>query len=319
MPRPGTHQVPSATRVLHTLIDGVDPATRAEIPEGNAHRARSVFLPGPWSRLLAGIVLLALLPFVVPPFMVSIATQVLAFAVLAGSLHILLGWAGMPSLGQAGYFGMGAYAVGLTAINFTTSAPVLLLVAAVVGGLSAALTGWMVVRSAGGYLLMITIAIGELLAHTAESWDGLTGGDNGLAAIPFTTIGNIVLIEPVSVYWYALVIFALCLVVMFLIGRSPFGRTLRGIRDNEARMRSLGYATYMHKYAVYTLAGSIAGVAGALWVAHAQFVSPQDLSVMQSAMVLIAVCLGGTKGLWGPLAGASIVVCAQYADRKSVV
>lgn len=253
---------------------------------------------------------LVLLPFVLPRFTISTLTQILAFAVLCLSLHLLMGWTGIMSLGQAAYFGVAAYAVGQTALQVTTSAPILLLVGAGAGALAAALTGWFIVRSSGGYLLMITIAIGELFARAAQSWRGITGGDDGLARIPFTTLGGLTLIRN-DLYWYALAVFVACLCLLYLVGGSPFGRTLRGIRDNEPRMRSLGYSTLLCKYAAFCLAGAIAGLAGAVWIAHAQFVSPHDMGIMQSTMVLVAVVIGGMDRLWGSLCGAAIVILSQ--------
>jgi branched-chain amino acid transport system permease protein len=299
--------------VVGTTVDTAPPATATPAIEHERTTARRAALPAAarFAGPVIAAVMLTLLPLFSSRFTVSTATQVLAFAVLALSLHLLMGWTGIISLGQAGYFGVGAYAAGLMAVHHNASAPVMLLMGAVSGAVAAAATGWLLVRSHGGYLLMITIAIGELLSHAANSWHGLTNGDDGLAAIPFTELGGSVLRETDHIYWYTLVVAAICTLAMFLIGRSPFGRTLRGTRDNEPRMRSLGYSTYVYKSVAFTIAGAIAGVAGSLWVTYAQFVSPRDLTLKQSSMVLVAVAVGGTFRLWGAFVGAAIVIVTQ--------
>ncbi len=255
--------------------------------------------------------LLAVVPFVASSFATSTLTQVLAFAILCLSLQILMGWTGMVSLGQAGYFGVAGYAVGLAAVHLTTNALLLLVIGAVAGALIAAATGWLMVRSAGGYLLMLTLAIGELLATAANSWQSLTGGYNGLAAIPAFTVGGTTLDSPAWNYWYVLAVFLICYALLAVIGSSPFARALRGIRDNEPRMRSLGYPTRVYKFSVFCLAGGVAGVAGSAWVSQARFIAPSDLGYLNSAFVLVAVAVGGTARQWGPCLGAALIIVAQ--------
>jgi branched-chain amino acid transport system permease protein len=255
--------------------------------------------------------LLAAIPFVATSFATSTLTQVLAFAVLSLSLHVLMGWTGMVSLGQASYFGVAGYAVGLAAVRLTTNALALLVIGALAGGLIAAATGWLIVRSAGGYLLMLTLAIGELLATGANSWESLTGGYNGLAAIPSFTVGGKALDSPAWNYWFVLSVFLLIYALLAVIASSPFARALRGIRDNEPRMRSLGYATRIYKFGIFCIAGAVAGVAGTAWVSQARFISPSDLGYVNSAFVLVAVAVGGTTRQWGPCLGAGLIITAQ--------
>lgn len=258
---------------------------------------------------VAALLVLAVLPLFLGAYPISALSRILAFGLLAVSLDLLTGYTGLPSLGHAAYFGVGAYTAALFGIHVTANAPVQLVAALAAGGIAAALTGWVAVRTHGTFFLMLTLAVGEIVHQLAESWSSLTGGSNGLAGMPAMTVlpGRPVLLSG-FVYWYVLAVFVVCYLVMRRLVASPFGRTLRGIRDNEARMRALGYATARSKYLVYCIAGAVAGVAGSLWAAQARFVSPADLSFEMAALVLLAVVIGGSGSLWGPCLGAALVL-----------
>lgn len=193
-----------------------------------------------------------------------------------------------------------------------------LLVGAVVGGLAAALTGWVAIRSAGVYFLMLTLAIGEVLAQLAQSWDTVTGGANGLAGIPAARLGAEPLLNAGYLYWYVLAVGVLAFAVVWLLARSPFGATLRGIRDNEPRMRAIGYSTTLYKYGAFVAAGTIAGTAGSLLAPQQRLVTPGDLGFTTAALVLLAVVIGGTGSLWGPFVGAAVVVLVRDALGPSL-
>jgi branched-chain amino acid transport system permease protein len=277
-------------------------------PTASARRALAA--PG----LVAGALLaLALLPLFASGNVADMMTRVLAFALLAVSLDLLTGVGGLPSLGHAAPFGVGAYAAALVAKHLTTVGPLQLLAAAAAGAALSASVGWLVVRARGTYFLMLTLAVGEIVHVLADRWEGITGGSNGLAGIPAITLlpgGSPVRLAGV-LYWYALGAALLGIAALVMVSRSPFGRTLRGVRDNEERMRSLGYATVRPKYAVFCIAGAAAGAAGSLWVAQARFVSPADLGFEISAMALLAVVLGGRGSLWGAAFGAALVVLVR--------
>jgi branched-chain amino acid transport system permease protein len=240
----------------------------------------------------------------------NLLTRILAFALLAVSLDLLVGLGGMPSLGHAAPFGVGAYAAGITAKEWSTLGPVQLVVAALAGGLFAAAVGWLIVRVSGTYFLMLTLAVAELVRVAAEQWDAVTGGSNGLVGIPSITVlpGT----EPLKLagfrYWYVLAVAALGFGLIVMISRSSFGRSLRGIRDNEDRMSSLGYSTFRIKYTAFIVAGAFAGAAGSLWTVHTRFVSPTDLGFILSTMALLAVAIGGRGRLWGAILGAALVI-----------
>lgn len=255
------------------------------------------------------VVALALVPLMVSSAMAATLSRVLALALLAVSVDLLTGVSGMPTLGQAAPFGVGAYAAGLAAKNVDTFALVPLAAAILAGGAFAAITGVVIVRTKGTYLLMLTLAVAELTHAVATRWESLTGGSNGLVGVPSITLtpGG----EPVRLagigYWWVLVIFVIGYAAIWWTARSNFGRSLRGLRDNEERMSSLGYSTLGLKVGVYTIAGAVAGAAGAAWVVEARFVAPDQLGFQVSAMALLAVVVGGRGRLWGAVLGAALV------------
>jgi len=268
------------------------------------------------SRLLVGVavvVVLALVPLFVAPYETGILARILTFALLAVSLDLLVGITGLPSLGHAAYFGIGAYTAGWLSINVTAEAPVPLLAAAAAGALAAAATGWLAVRSSGIFFLMLTLAIGELIFQVAQQWESVTGGSNGLYGIPAVRVAGSPLTQVGFVYWYLLAAFVLGYVVLHVVGASPFGAVLRGIRDNEPRMRSLGYSPFGYKLAAFVLAGVVAGLAGGMLAAQQRLVTTADLGFTTAALALLAVVIGGAGTLWGACLGAALVVLVRDA------
>jgi branched-chain amino acid transport system permease protein len=266
----------------------------------------------------AVLVVLAAVPLFLAPFATTTVTRVLVFALFAVSLDLLVGVTGLPSLGHAGYLGAGAYAAGWVSINVTAEAPVPLLVGAMVGAVAAAATGWVTVRTGGVFFLMLTLAIGETLQQVADSWESVTGGANGLTGVPSVRVAGTPLAGAGLTYWYVLVIGALGFGLVVLIARSPFGAALRGIRDNEPRMRALGYPTSLYKYAVFVIAGGVAGIAGSLLVAQQRLVTPADLGFTTASFALLAVIIGGAGSLWGACLGAALVIVVRDALGPSL-
>jgi branched-chain amino acid transport system permease protein len=188
-----------------------------------------------------------------------------------------------------------------------------MLVGAGVGAVAAALTGWITVRSSGVFFLMLTLAIGETVHQLANTWDEVTGGANGLTGIPAVRIAGTPLTNAGFVHWYVLAVFVLGFAVVWLVARSPFGAALRGIRDNEPRMRAIGYPTAVYKYGVFVLAGAVAGLAGSLLAAQARLVTLADLGFGTAAFALLAVVIGGAGSLWGACLGAALVILVRDA------
>ncbi|HEV8558404.1 MAG TPA: branched-chain amino acid ABC transporter permease [Actinophytocola sp.] len=258
----------------------------------------------------AAVLVLAAAPYFLAPYATTTLTRMLVFALLAASLDLLVGFAGLPALGHAAYVGVGAYAAAWFAKNVGSAGPVPLVIALGAGAVAAAATGWVAVRTHGVFFLMLTLAIGEIVAQAAETWEPVTGGSNGLYGVPATRIGDTPL-AVAGVYWYVLAAFVVGFLVLWLVSRSPFGAALRGIRDNEPRMRALGYATRRYKYLAFVLSGAIAGLAGGLLAAQQRLVTPSDLGFTTAALALLAVIIGGSGSLWGPCLGAAVVIVVR--------
>jgi branched-chain amino acid transport system permease protein len=290
-------------------MEGVDPAA-GPVGTGNGGEAdgrarRKAVI------VVAIVALLVAAPVMLGPYPVTTMTRMLAFAVLVLSVDLLTGVTGLPTLGQAAYFGVGAYTAVLVGVHVTPDAMVQTLAGLVAGLVAAAVTGWVAVRARGVVFLMLTLAIGESVHQVADSWSAV-GGSNGLAGMPpISLFGGPSLLAAGFVYWWVLVVALAVFAAVALVVRSPYGRTLRGVRDNEPRMRALGYRPALARYGVFCLAGAVAGVGGALWAAQARFVSPEDMGFEVGALALLSVVIGGSGSLWGPCLGAALVLLVR--------
>jgi branched-chain amino acid transport system permease protein len=256
---------------------------------------------------LAVLVLLLALPHMLRQYYLGLVTRMLIFALFAMSLDLLLGYAGLASLGHAAYFGIASYTIALLTIRAGISSalafPAALVASAVLGALFAPLA----LRARGSYFLMITFALAQVVWSAAFGWRTLTSGDDGMPGVPRPDFGFSV-DDTQSFYYFALAVFGAAALLLALIVRSPFGRALKGIRESESRMQALGYDVWRHQFAAFVLAASFAGVAGALYAYLNRFVGPEYLSVIQSAEALIMVILGGAGTLIGPALGAALIV-----------
>jgi branched-chain amino acid transport system permease protein len=239
-------------------------------------------------------------------------TQVLIFALFAMSLDLLVGMLGLPSLGHAAYFGVGAYTAALLCLKVTRSFWVCLLAGTATGLIVAALFGFLAVRTHGSSFLMITLALGQVLWGIAHKWRAFAGGDDGLSGISVPDLGIPIDLSGVNYYYLVLIVFLAMGLFLTVIVRSPFGAALEGIRESESRMRSLGYNPILYKYVCFVLAGGFASVAGVLFVFYNRFVGPADLGVVLSAKGLLMVILGGAGTLWGPALGAALITLLEH-------
>ena len=263
--------------------------------------------------LIVGAVLLAVL--LITPFsgsyVIVLVTHALIFAILAMSLDILLGYTGLPSLGQAAYLGMGGYLTAILATRYQFGLDwtfwVVIVLGMLIGAATAALFGLFAIRATGVYFLMITLALGMCVWGLAYRWNSMTGGDNGIVLPPRPDFG-IQLADDLTYFYVVFGFFLASLVTMAILVRSPFGRSLVGIRENELRMRILGYNTWLHKYIAFIIAGGFGGLAGVLWSHAHGLVSPEDVILATSVDALLMVVLGGSGTLVGGAIGAGIVV-----------
>ena len=257
---------------------------------------------------------LALLAFIIPhtsSFVVLLATRALAFGILAMSLDILLGYTGLASLGQAAYFGVGAYLTAVLATKFHFGMGwdfwLVVVFGILIGAALAALFGLFAIRASGVYFLMITLALGQCVWGLAYRWNSLTGGDNELIIKARPNFG-LNLTNEVTFFFLVLGFFIVSMILMYVLVRSPFGRSLKGIREREPRMSMLGYNVWLHKYIAFVIAGGFGGLAGVLWAHTNGIVTPEDVVLTTSVDALLMVVLGGAGTLIGGVIGSAIVL-----------
>lgn len=244
------------------------------------------------------------------PFWVTLFTRILVFALAAMGLNLVLGFGAMVSFGHAMYLGLGAYAVGILSHHGIDSGIVQLLAALVVGSIVALAVGAICLRTSGMAFIMITLAFAQMLFYIFVSLKGY-GGDDGLPLAKRSPLGTLKMADDTVFYYVVLALLALCLVFLARLRDSRFGRVLRGIKDNEVRMESLGYATLRFKLTAFVIAGAMAGLAGALMANQNGFVSPNMLHWDLSGTALVMVILGGLGSLWGGLAGAVVFMVLE--------
>ena len=269
------------------------------------------------------VLLLTLPAWVGNPYYINIASEMLHWAVFALALNVLVGYAGLVSLGHAGLFAMAGYTAGLLLAagsgHFTAD------VAAVgVTLATSAVFAVLALRSTGIGFLMITLAIGQILWGVAYRWASLTNGDNGVNLPGRPAPFGISLAGADAFYYATLVVFVLAVASMAVFVRSPFGASVRGTRDQAARMNALGYNVWLIRFLAFLFSGFWSGIAGLLFVYYNQFISPQVVALQTSAEVLLMVISGGTATLLGPIVGAAIVVIMKnvvsaYIERWNLV
>jgi branched-chain amino acid transport system permease protein len=261
---------------------------------------------------------IAIAYFFAAPSDLDFGTEVMIWILFAMSLDLALGYAGILTLGQAAFFGLGAYTAGLYAIHVSPE-PLLGHLAAIgVAALFGAVTGAMILHTRGVTLLMLTLAIVSMLSQYANEAVGLTGGDNGLQGMTVAPIFGVFAfnIFGKTAYCYALVVLFAWFLVAWRIVHSPFGRSLGGIRQNPDRMRAIGTPVWWRLLAVYTISAAMAGSAGALSAQSTQFVGLSVLDILTSGTVTVALILGGTRRLYGAFIGAAIYLVVQDWSAK---
>jgi branched-chain amino acid transport system permease protein len=265
-----------------------------------------------WRPLEVAFWLAALAPFVVTPNYLSLASQVAITALFAVSLDLLVGYAGLVSLGHAAFFGVGAYTAGLIAKHWWTEPISALFISGILAGILGYALSHIIVRFRHLTLIMLTLGFGLLIAEAANSASFLTGGADGLQgfkvpgvlAFKFDLYGR-------TAYAYCLAVLFVCFLVARRIIHSPFGLALRGIRENATRMPAIGAPSQSHLRKAYTLSAVLAGIAGALLTHTTSTVSLETLSFGRSADVLVILILGGAGRLYGGILGAIIYMVAR--------
>ena len=271
-----------------------------------------------WLPLIAVWVALLAAPFWLPLIggYTALAGRVLVFGLAAIGFNLLLGFTGVMSFGHAAYFGLGAYGAGLTLKFVAASTPLAMLLGTLLGGLAGTLFGLLIVRRRGVYFAMVTIAFGQVCYYIAYSWNDFTGGFDGLRGFQRAPIhlGPWVIDianSGLTFYYFVLAMFGLAVGVMGLILRSPFGRTLLAIRENERRARFLGIPIERHIWLSFSISCFFTAFAGTLYALVNNFADPLGLHYSQSGYFVIMTVMGGMRAFWGPLLGAALFVVLQ--------
>jgi len=255
------------------------------------------------------LVLLIILPHFLSRYLCELLTQALILSIVAMSLDILLGYTGLPSLGHAVYSGIAAYTTAILLTRYHASFPEVMIASLIVVTIVAALFGLLALRATSHSFLLITIALTMLAWGLAYRWTSFTKGENGIAGITRPDLGL-----PwdfrvaINFYYLIFICFSIALILMWAVVKSPFGKSLLGIKESPSRMQALGYNIWLHKYMAFVIAGIFSGFAGVLWVYYQGFVSPVDLEGIPSLEVLLMVALGGAGTLFGAIIGAVILV-----------
>ncbi len=259
------------------------------------------------------LAVLALVPLAFPGYALVLLTDILIFALFAASLHFIMGPGGLYSFGHAAYFGIGAYAASILVLNKITTMEIALALAPLAAGLGALVFGWFCVRLSGVYSAMLTLAFAQIAWSAVFQWDTLTGGSNGIVGIwPAPWLSS-----KTAYYFLTLLLCASGISFLWRAIDSPFGHALRAARDSPPRADASGIDVRATQWAAFTLAGLLAGVAGALYAFSKGSISPESLGIQRSVDGLVMVMLGGIQTLSGPLWGAALFTWLQDAAARN--
>jgi branched-chain amino acid transport system permease protein len=279
----------------------------------------SVSPVAPWRPKIAPIIILAV--FALGPvlasasgaegYVLSLLTRVMVLAIAALSLDLIMGYGGLVSFGHAAFLGIGAYAVGIASSHGVEDLLVQVPLALGASALFALVAGSISLRTQGVYFIMITLAFGQMLYFLATSLAPY-GGDDGMTLGARSLIGGSkILKSSVALYWLAFLCLAGVYCLCSAIVASRFGRVLRGIRDNDVRMRAIGFDPFRFKLTAYVISGMIAGLAGCLIANQTEFVSPAFMTWQRSGELIFMVVLGGLGSLYGAILGAALFILLE--------
>jgi branched-chain amino acid transport system permease protein len=264
------------------------------------------------------VIALVILPFVVPPYQTVLLSYGLVFAIAALGFNLLLGYTGLLSFGHSAYFGAGAYAVAFVVKYLKIDSMEVLLLAGILGSaFVAALFGLLCVRYTKIFFGILTLALSQVLWSLAFKFFWVTGGSDGLRVPTPTLLAGTVKIGATAgqdkldflshrYYFYVLAIFVICVVLMWVIVHSPFGKALQAVRDNETRAEFVGVQVWHYRWVAFLISGVYTGLAGALWVPLNGLTTPEILHWTFSGKIVFFTVLGGFQTFFGPIVGAVI-------------
>ena len=257
----------------------------------------------------------AFMPAVLKQYYLNMLTEIIIFSLYAVSYNLLLGYAGLLSFGHAMFFGLGAF---MTAIAISHIPGLALWNAILIGVATTVIAGFIIgsllLRHKGAYFALLTLAFNSLFYAVATKWHSVTGGDDGLSITrPILKMGStsISLASLTSFYYLTLIVVGAAIVFCWYFTHTAMGKTVVLMRENEERMKFLGYNTNISRLILFTFTGAVAGLAGSFYTLHFQFVSISAISVDMTTAVLLMAFVGGTKTFWGPILGAFVYIILQ--------
>jgi branched-chain amino acid transport system permease protein len=277
-----------------------------------------------WIACILALIALATAPYWIGnSYYLNVGSQILYWAIFAQALNILVGYAGLTSLGHAALFAMSGYTAAIMLeMKFSHSSAA----AGAIGMtlLTSALFALLALRATGIGFLMITLAMGQIIWGIAYRWASLTNGDNGINVATRPMPFGFDMTTPATFYWMTLAVFLAAVLSMTVFVQSPFGAAVRGTRDQARRMTALGFNVWSIRFVAFMLSGLWTGIAGLLFLYYNNFISPQIATIQTSAEALLMVISGGTATVFGPIAGAAIVIIMKnivsaYIERWNLV
>jgi ABC-type branched-subunit amino acid transport system permease subunit len=268
-----------------------------------------------WIILIGLFVIGAVMPSLLKQYHLNMLTEIIIFSLFAVSFNLLLGYAGLLSFGHAMFFGLGAFMTAISVIHLPGlslwNAMLIALVTTIVAGF---LIGGLLLRHKGAYFSLLTLAFNALFYAVATKWHSVTGGDDGLSMIrPPLNLGvtSVDLSNLVNFYYLTLIVVGAAMAFCWYFTQTAMGKTVTLMRENEERMKFLGYNTNISRLILFTFTGAIAGLAGIFYTLHFQFVSISAISGEMSTAVLLMAFVGGTNNFWGPILGSFVYIILQ--------
>jgi branched-chain amino acid transport system permease protein len=257
--------------------------------------------------------LIIILPRIVPAVQMNILIEMTYFALFAVTFNMLLGYGGLLSFGHSAYFGLGGYTLALL-FKHVAGFPLLLtiLMGGVAGGLGGIIIGSLCVRMKGAYFALLTLAFNQFLYAVALKWRAVTGGDDGLAVVRpnlyLPGLGTVNMYKTANVFYLVVTIVLISLFCLWYLTKTPFGNTIRSIKENEQRANFIGHNVFVSKLFLYTLSAFFAGIAGSLYGFFLEFVSTGSIGLHLATEVIFMAIIGGTRSFFGPILGAGVYV-----------
>jgi branched-chain amino acid transport system permease protein len=270
--------------------------------------------------LFAGLAVVFSLPHLLPIVHINLLIEIAFFGLFAVSCNMLFGYGGLLSMGHAAYFGIGAYTMALL-LKHVAGLPLLLavLIGGIGGGLGGLIVGYFCVRLKGGYFALLTLAFCQFFFAIALKWRSLTGGEDGIGVkkptFDIPLLGSMNMRQTIDAYYFVIVIVMVCLFIIWYLTKTPFGNTIKAIKENDERAGFIGYNVFLSRLTLYTIAGFFAGIAGSLFAIFEGFVSTGTIDISRSIEVLFMIIIGGTGSFFGPILGSGVYV--YFTDRVS--